>query len=97
MPPRVTGVSGVLTFLRAKTTVDPTKPRASSLVTWGVYGISRNPMYSGGLISISASEPKTVDMRHSVIVNYNSETLLDLPEAIESSWPEHRKWPPQGG
>ena len=48
----VTGISGVVTFLKAKTTVDPTKPRASSLVTWGVYAISRNPMYLGGLIML---------------------------------------------
>jgi protein-S-isoprenylcysteine O-methyltransferase Ste14 len=48
----LTGISGVVTFLRAKTTVDPTKPRASSLVTWGVYAISRNPMYLGGLIML---------------------------------------------
>jgi protein-S-isoprenylcysteine O-methyltransferase Ste14 len=44
-----TGLSGVMTFLKAKTTVDPTKPRASSMVTWGVYAFSRNPMYLGGL------------------------------------------------
>ena len=50
----VTGSSGVVTFLRAKTTVDPTKPRASSLVTSGVYAISRNPMYLGGLIMLLA-------------------------------------------
>ena len=48
----LTGISGVVTFRRAKTTVDPTKPRASSLVTWGVYAISRNPMYLGGLIML---------------------------------------------
>jgi len=48
----LTGTSGVVTFLRAKTTVDPTKPRASSLVTSGVYAISRNPMYLGGLIML---------------------------------------------
>jgi protein-S-isoprenylcysteine O-methyltransferase Ste14 len=48
----VTGLAGVLTFLNAKTTVDPTKPRASSMVTWGVYAFSRNPMYLGGLIML---------------------------------------------
>ena len=48
----LTGLSGVATFRIAKTTVDPTKPRASSLVTWGVYTISRNPMYLGGLIML---------------------------------------------
>ena len=45
----VTGISGVVTFRKAKTTVNPLKPHASSLVTWGVYAISRNPMYLGGL------------------------------------------------
>jgi len=48
----VTGMSGVLTFRNAKTTVDPIKPRASSMVTWGVYALSRNPMYLGGLIML---------------------------------------------
>ena len=46
------GIAGVVTFRRAGTTVDPTKPRASSLVTWGVYAISRNPMYLGGLVML---------------------------------------------
>jgi len=45
-----TGASGVVTFRRAKTTVNPTKPESSSsLVNWGVYTITRNPMYLGGL------------------------------------------------
>jgi protein-S-isoprenylcysteine O-methyltransferase Ste14 len=48
----VTGMSGVITFLKAKTTVDPMKPRASSMVTWGIYARSRNPMYLGGLIML---------------------------------------------
>lgn len=48
----VTGSSGVATFRRAKTTVNPLKPHASSLVTWGVYAISRNPMYLGGLVML---------------------------------------------
>jgi len=48
----VTGISGVATFRKARTTVNPLKPHASSLVTWGVYAISRNPMYLGGLIML---------------------------------------------
>jgi protein-S-isoprenylcysteine O-methyltransferase Ste14 len=48
----VTGISGVVTFRKAKTTVDPMKPRASSLVTWGVYAMSRNPMYLVGLVML---------------------------------------------
>ena len=47
-----TGLSGVVIFRRAKTTTDPTRPHASTLVTWGVYAISRNPMYLGGLIML---------------------------------------------
>jgi protein-S-isoprenylcysteine O-methyltransferase Ste14 len=41
-------ISGVVTFRRAKTTVNPTTPSASSsLVDWGVYKMTRNPMYLG--------------------------------------------------
>lgn len=41
-------VAGVITFRRARTTVDPLHPdRSASLVTQGVYRISRNPMYVG--------------------------------------------------
>jgi protein-S-isoprenylcysteine O-methyltransferase Ste14 len=47
-----TGITGVMTFRQAKTTTDPTKPHASSMVTWGVYALSRNPMYLGGLIML---------------------------------------------
>ncbi|MEX0662962.1 MAG: isoprenylcysteine carboxylmethyltransferase family protein [Balneolaceae bacterium] len=41
-------VAGILSFKRAKTTVDPLHPEsASSLVTSGIYKISRNPIYVG--------------------------------------------------
>jgi protein-S-isoprenylcysteine O-methyltransferase Ste14 len=41
-------VAGVLSFRRAKTTVNPMKPEtASSLVSSGIYGVTRNPMYVG--------------------------------------------------
>ena len=47
----IIGILGVLTFRRAKTTVNPTKPQSSSsLVSWGVYRVTRNPMYLGGLL-----------------------------------------------
>jgi protein-S-isoprenylcysteine O-methyltransferase Ste14 len=48
----VTGSTGVLTFRKAKTTTNPLKPHASTLVTRGVYAMSRNPMYLGGLVKL---------------------------------------------
>ena len=47
----IIGILGVVTFRRAKTTVNPTKPQSSSsLVSWGVYRVTRNPMYLGSLL-----------------------------------------------
>jgi protein-S-isoprenylcysteine O-methyltransferase Ste14 len=44
-------IAGLLSFLRAKTTIHPMKPGATStLVTSGVYALSRNPMYVGLLL-----------------------------------------------
>ena len=46
-------LAGVASFLRAKTTVNPTKPGSvSSLVTTGVYRFTRNPMYLGLLLML---------------------------------------------
>jgi len=42
----VLGVTAMASFLRAKTTMNPTRPGAtSSLVTHGVFRVTRNPMY----------------------------------------------------
>jgi protein-S-isoprenylcysteine O-methyltransferase Ste14 len=44
----VTCVAGIVSFRRAKTTVNPTKPNSTSaLVISGVYKYTRNPMYLG--------------------------------------------------
>lgn len=44
-------LGGVLTFRRARTTINPTRPgSASALVCSGIYGFSRNPMYLGVLL-----------------------------------------------
>ena len=41
-------LAGVVSFRRAKTTVNPLEPEAATaLVSSGIYGISRNPMYVG--------------------------------------------------
>jgi protein-S-isoprenylcysteine O-methyltransferase Ste14 len=48
-------IAGVMSFRRARTTVNPLKPEsASSLVVSGVYRISRNPMYVGMLLVLLA-------------------------------------------
>ena len=44
-------ILGVVSFKRAKTTVNPMKPESSSsLVVAGIYGVTRNPMYLGFLL-----------------------------------------------
>ena len=48
-------LAGVISFRRARTTVNPMKPEtASSLVTTGIYRITRNPMYVGVLFVLLA-------------------------------------------
>lgn len=49
------GLSGIISFLRAKTAINPTKPSAtSSLVTSGVFQFTRNPMYLSMLLYLFA-------------------------------------------
>ena len=46
---------GLVAFRRSKTTIDPLHPnRASTLVTGGVYRITRNPMYVGLALLLAA-------------------------------------------
>jgi protein-S-isoprenylcysteine O-methyltransferase Ste14 len=48
-------LSGVLSFLRNKTTANPIRPQNTKvLVTEGVYRVSRNPMYFGMLCLLFA-------------------------------------------
>lgn len=48
-----TALAGVMTFRRHHTTVDPRFPdKTSTLVTRGVYRLSRNPMYLGFLLCL---------------------------------------------
>ena len=47
--------AGVISFRRAKTTLNPTKPQlTSSLVSSGIYTVTRNPMYVGLLLVLIA-------------------------------------------
>jgi protein-S-isoprenylcysteine O-methyltransferase Ste14 len=48
-------LAGVLSFKRARTTVNPLQPqRASALVSSGIYQHTRNPMYLGFAITLLA-------------------------------------------
>lgn len=48
-------VAGVVSFKIARTTVDPTQPQnATSVVTTGIYRLTRNPMYLGFLLMLLA-------------------------------------------
>jgi protein-S-isoprenylcysteine O-methyltransferase Ste14 len=48
-------LAGVLSFRHARTTVNPLKPHAASaLVSSGVYRYTRNPMYLGFAIALTA-------------------------------------------
>jgi protein-S-isoprenylcysteine O-methyltransferase Ste14 len=50
----ITGIAGIVAFRKAQTTVNPMKPDStSSLVMGGVYAVSRNPMYLGGLLILT--------------------------------------------
>ena len=55
----IVGVSfdllGLFAFLRSRTTINPMKPdKASTLVTGGVYRLTRNPMYVGLALLLTA-------------------------------------------
>jgi protein-S-isoprenylcysteine O-methyltransferase Ste14 len=48
-------IGGVVSFRRAKTTVNPLKPEASvALVSTGLYSFTRNPMYLGMVLALFA-------------------------------------------
>ncbi len=48
-------VAGLVSFMRARTTVNPLRPAATSaLVVSGVYRLTRNPMYLGLLLVLVA-------------------------------------------
>lgn len=48
-------LAGILSFRHARTTINPREPEAaSSLVTSGIYRVTRNPMYLGLLLILVA-------------------------------------------
>jgi protein-S-isoprenylcysteine O-methyltransferase Ste14 len=48
-------VGGIVSFRRARTTVNPLKPETSAaLVSTGIYSLTRNPMYLGMVLALFA-------------------------------------------
>lgn len=73
IPGVLLAVSGVAQFLRAGTTVDPHRAtNASSLVTGGLYRVTRNPMYLGMLLMLSGF----------VVLVGNVASLIALPAFV---------------
>ncbi len=66
IPAAIFGIAAITKFGRAKTTVNPTKPdTASTLVTTGIYAISRNPMYTALaflLLAIATAIANTISL-----------------------------------
>lgn len=51
----ISAVAGVIVVMMNKTTINPHKPQKTSrLVTGGIYGYTRNPMYVGILLVLAA-------------------------------------------
>lgn len=51
----VLGLLGLVEFYKSSTSIDPHRPeKSSTLVTNGIYSISRNPMYAGLLFILVA-------------------------------------------
>lgn len=51
----VFALAGIFAFLKERTTLNPIKPEAAStIITYGVYRFSRNPMYVGLLFVLMA-------------------------------------------
>jgi protein-S-isoprenylcysteine O-methyltransferase Ste14 len=86
----VIAISGVVTFRLARTTLNPTKPdSASSLVSWGIYRATRNPMYLGLLLlltgwAIFLSNPLALLFLPAFIVYINRFQIVPEEQALTS-------------
>ncbi|WP_372827826.1 isoprenylcysteine carboxylmethyltransferase family protein [Polaromonas sp.] len=83
-------ISGIVSFRRARTTLNPFKPATSSaLVTGGIFSFTRNPMYLGLLLTLLgwaaflASPPTLVFLFLYVV--YINRFQIDPEERVLSS------------
>ena len=86
----VVALSGVLAFRRANTTVDPRVPQqSSSLVIRGIYRYSRNPMYLGFLLLLTALACYLMNGVAFILLPLFVLPLLPLPPGVPHAFPSH--------
>jgi protein-S-isoprenylcysteine O-methyltransferase Ste14 len=80
-------LAGGAAFIKANTTVNPMSPEKSlTLVTSGIYAVSRNPMYLGGLVALLAwgfylgSAPSFIMLP--IFCGYITKTQISFEEQI---------------
>ncbi len=87
-------LAGVLTFRRMKTTVNPLTPEATTtMVTSGIYRLTRNPMYLGFFLILAGW---AIDLSHVLAFAFlplfvwymNRFQILPEERALESKFPE---------
>lgn len=87
-------LAGVLTFRRMKTTVNPLTPEATTtMVTSGIYRVTRNPMYLGFLLILAGW---AIDLSHLLAFAFlplfvwymNRFQILPEERALGSKFPE---------
>lgn len=87
-------ISGLVSFRLARTTVNPIRPGASSsLVTTGIYRMTRNPMYLGLLLLLVAlvvflSNPYGLALCAVYVLYMNWFQIGPEEEALQSSFGE---------
>ncbi len=82
--------AGAISFKKANTTVDPTRPEnASSVVTSGIYAYTRNPMYLGFLLMLLAfvfklSNPMTFLVLPIFVLYMNHFQIVPEEQALQA-------------
>jgi protein-S-isoprenylcysteine O-methyltransferase Ste14 len=90
----VIGFAGVWSFRRARTTVNPWRPRASSaLVVSGVYRRTRNPMYLGLLLALAGwglylANPYSLLLALTFVPYMNRFQIRPEERALQQTWGE---------
>ncbi len=83
-------LAGVVEFRRSRTTVNPLKPdTASSLVSGGIYRVTRNPMYLGFALALLGwgvflANPASLAMLFPFVVCMNRFQIVPEEKALET-------------